>query len=82
MNFDEINIENCYRSGYQALQNKEMAEEIKFLREQISEKKIIIRSLFPLKLANREEDNLFHKVVMANIYLKVVLMMKSPNVNV
>ena len=32
------------------------------LREQISEKKIIIRSLFSLKLSNREEDNLFHKV--------------------
>ena len=40
-----------------------MAEEIKFLREKINEKKkIIIRSLFSLKLSNREEDNLFHKV--------------------
>ena len=32
------------------------------MREQISEKNIIIRSLFSLKLSNREEDNLFHKV--------------------
>ena len=39
-----------------------MAEEIKFLRDQISEKKFIIRSLFSLKLSNREENNLFHKV--------------------
>ena len=38
VNFDEINNENCYRSGCQALQNKKMAEEIKFLREQINEK--------------------------------------------
>ena len=62
VNFNEINNENCYRSGCQALQNKKMAEEIKFLREQINEKKFIIRSLFSLKLSNREEDNLFHKV--------------------
>ena len=40
VNFDEIDIENCCRSGCQALQNKKMAEEIKFLREQIIEKKI------------------------------------------
>ena len=60
--FDEINIENCYKSGRQALQNKKIAEEIKFLREQISEKNLIIRSLFSLKLSNREEDNVFHKV--------------------
>ena len=62
VNFDEINNGNCYRSGYQALQNKKMAEEIKFLREQINEKNFIIRSLFWLKLSKREEDNLFHKV--------------------
>ena len=62
VNFDEINNENCYRSGCQALQNKKMAEEIKFLRGQISKKDFIIRSLFSLKLPNREEDNLFHKV--------------------
>ena len=62
VNFDEINIENCYRSGYQALQNKIMAEEIKFLREEISEKKFIIRNSFSLNLSNREEDNWFHKV--------------------
>ena len=49
VNFDEINNENCYRSGCQALQNKKMAEEIKFLNEQINEKKNIIRSLFSLK---------------------------------
>ena len=59
VNFDEIDIENCYRSS---LQKKKMAEEIRFLREQISEKNFIIRSLFSLKLSNREEDNLFHKV--------------------
>ena len=62
VNFDEINTENCYGSGCQALQNKKMAEEIKFLRKQINEKNFIIRSLFSLKLSNREEDNLFHKV--------------------
>ena len=62
VNFDKINIENCYRSRCQALQNKKMAEEIKFLREEISEKKIIIKSLFWLELSNREEDNWFHKV--------------------
>ena len=49
VNFDEINIENCYRSSCQALQNKKMAEEINFF-------------LFLLKLSNREEDNLFHKI--------------------
>ena len=62
-----------------------MAEEIKFLRDQISEKKFIIRSLFSLKLSNREENNLFHKVrknTKAKIYLKGVLMMKSPSINV
>ena len=30
VNFDEINNENCYRSGCQALQNKRMTKEIKF----------------------------------------------------
>ena len=54
VNFDEINNENCYRSGCQALQNKRMAEEIKFLREQVNEKNFIIRSLFSCKLPNRE----------------------------
>ena len=34
--FDEIDIENCYRSGCQALQNKIMTKEIKFLRKEIS----------------------------------------------
>ena len=62
VNFDEINIENCYRSNCQALQNKKMAEEINFLREEIREKHFIIRSLFSLKLSNCEEDNLFHKI--------------------
>ena len=61
VNFDEMNIETCYRSGCQTLQNKKRAEEIKFLREQINEKNII-RSLFLLKLSNRDEDNLSHKV--------------------
>ena len=62
-----------------------MAEEVKFLREQINEKKFIIRSLFSLKLSNREEDNLSPKVkktLTAKICVKVVLMMKSPSVNV
>ena len=62
VNFDKINIENCYRSSYQAFQNKKIVEEIKFLKEQISEKEFIIRELFSLKLSNRAEDNLFHKV--------------------
>ena len=62
VNFDEINNKNSYRSGCQALENKKMVEEIKFLSEQINEKKLIIRCLFPLKLSNCEEDNLFHKV--------------------
>ena len=30
VNFDEINNENCCRSGCQVLQNKKMVEEIKF----------------------------------------------------
>ena len=38
VNSEEMNIETCYRGGCQALQNKKMAEEIKFLREQINEK--------------------------------------------
>ena len=46
VNFDEINIENCYRSSCQALQNKKMAEEIKFLREQISEKMLLLEVYF------------------------------------
>ena len=46
VNFDEINIENYYRSGCQALQNKRMAEEIKFLREQISEKNILLSEVY------------------------------------
>ena len=58
----KMNIETAYRSGCQALQNKKMAEEIKFLREQINEKNFIIRSLFSLKLSNREEYNLSHKL--------------------
>ena len=40
VNFGEVNNENYYRSGCQALQNKKMAEKIKFLREKINEKKI------------------------------------------
>ena len=62
VNFDEINIKNCYRSGCQALQNKKMAEEIKLLREEISKKMFIIKSLFSLKLSNHKENNWFHKV--------------------
>ena len=30
VNFDEIIIKNCYRSGCQVLQNKKIADEIKF----------------------------------------------------
>ena len=33
VNFDEINNKNSYRRGCQALENKKMVEEIKFLRE-------------------------------------------------
>ena len=33
VNIDEMNIETCYWNGCQALQNKKMTEEIKFLRE-------------------------------------------------
>ena len=57
-----MNTEPCYRSGCQALQNKNMAEEIKFLREQINEKNFIIRSLFSLNLSNHEKDNLSHSL--------------------
>ena len=46
VNFDEINIENCYRSGCQALQNKKIADEIKFLKEQISEKILFLELYF------------------------------------
>ena len=70
VNFDEINIETCYRSGCQALQNEKMVKEIKSLREQIDEKKLIF-----VETINREED-------IERTCLKVVLMMKSPCVNV
>ena len=46
VNFDQRNIKTCYRSGCQALQNKKMAEEIKFLREQISEKNILLSEVY------------------------------------
>ena len=46
VNFDKINIENCYRSGCQALQNKKIADEIKFLKEQISEKILFLELYF------------------------------------
>ena len=42
--------------------NKKMAEEIKFLREQINKKNFIIRSLLSLRLSNREEDNLSYRI--------------------
>ena len=51
VNFDKINIEACYRSGCQALQNEKMVKEIKSLREQINEKKLIF-----VETINREED--------------------------
>ena len=57
VNFDEINIETCYRSGCQALQNEKMVEEIKFLREHINEKKLIF-----VETINREEDILSERV--------------------
>ena len=54
VNIDEMNIETCSRSGCQALQNKKVAEKIKFLRKQINEKNFVIRGLFSLKLSNSE----------------------------
>ena len=54
---------------------KKMAEEFKFLREQINEKKIIIRSLFSLKLPTVKRTIFFiklGKILMAKIYLTVV----------
>ena len=80
-----MNHETCFKSGCQDLQNKQMAEEIKFLREQKKEKNFIIRVLFLLKLSNLEEANLpyrLKKILIAKICLKLVLMMKSPRVNV
>ena len=62
VNFGEVNNENYYRSGCQALQNKKMAEKIKFLREKINEKKYMTTILFSLKLCNREQVNLFYRV--------------------
>ena len=62
VNSEEMNIETCYRGGCQALQNKKMAEEIKFLRKQVNEKNFVIRSLFSSKFSTREEDNLSYKV--------------------
>ena len=62
-----------------------MAEEIKFLREQIIEKNFTIRSLFLLKLSDCEEDNFSYKIIKtvlaAKISLKIVLIMKSSRVN-
>ena len=46
VNFDKINIENCYRSSCQTLENKQMAEKINFFREQISQKKILLEVSF------------------------------------
>ena len=80
-----MNIQTCYRSGCQVLQNKKMAEEIKFLREQKNEKNFFIRILLSLKLSNLEEVNLpyrLKKIFIAKICLKVVLMIKSLRVNV
>ena len=62
-----------------------IAEEIKFLREQINTTNSIIRSLLSLKLSKREEDNLSYrvkKILIAKICLKVVLIMKPSSVNV
>ena len=85
VNFDKINIANCYRSGCQALQNKKMAEEKKFLREQISEKKLLLEVYFRWNYPTVIRIICFiklGKILMAKICLKVVLMMKSPSVNV
>ena len=46
VNFGEINIENCYRSDCKAIQNKKMVEKIKFLREEISEKKKLLSEVY------------------------------------
>ena len=85
VNLDGMNIETCYRCGSQALQNKKWLRKLYFLREQKDEKNFIVRVLFSLKLSNREEGNLSYrlkKMLIAKICLKVVLMMKSPSVNV
>ena len=44
VNFVEMNIKTCYRSGCQALQSKKMTEEMKLFREQINQKNYIINS--------------------------------------
>ena len=85
VNFDEINNDNYYRSGWQTLQNKTMAEEIKFLREQINEKKLLLAVYFRWNYPTVKRIICFIKLgktLMAKIYLTVVLMMKSPSVNV
>lgn len=78
VNFDEMNIEACYRSGWWWRKNRKMAEEI-------DKKKYIIRSLFTLKLSKREEGSFSYKVkkiLTGKICLKVVLIIKSPCVEV
>ena len=85
VNFEKRCIETCFKSGCQTLQNKNIAEESKFLREQINKKNFIIRWLFSMKLSNGEEDNFPYKIKTnanrKNI-LKVVMLMKSRSVNV
>ena len=56
VNFDEMNIETSYRSGAWLYKIKKWPE-IEFLREQINETIFITRSLFSLKISNREEGN-------------------------
>ena len=56
-NSKKMNIKTCCRSGCQALQNKKMAEKIKFLREQVNEHNFIIISFF-----HCEGKNLSYKI--------------------
>lgn len=54
------------------------------MAEEIDKKKYIIRSLFTLKLSKREEGSFskVKKILTGKICLKVVLIMKSPCVEV
>ena len=55
------------------------------MAEEIDKKKYIIRSLFTLKLSKREEGSFSYKVkkiLTGKICLKVVLIIKSPCVEV
>ena len=62
VNLDGMNIETCYRSGCQALQNKKWLRKLYFLREQKDRNNFIIRVLFSLKLSKRDEGNLSYRL--------------------